>query len=213
MMMKRLAIIGSGDLGHQIAHHASNDRHYTPVGFFDDFIAVGTIKNGLPVIGSFDQIFDAFNENKFDVLMIGIGYKHFELREKLFKTYNPTIPFASIIHSSSYIDKSCRIGSGVFILPGCTLDMNVVIADNVLLNTGCVIAHDSKIGRHSFLSPAVKIAGFVNVGEKVSLGIGTVVIDNIKIGDNVRTGGGAVVTRNIDAPGLYVGIPASFRKP
>ena len=35
--MKKLAIIGSGDLANQIAKHAMNDNHYQPVGFFDDF--------------------------------------------------------------------------------------------------------------------------------------------------------------------------------
>ena len=27
--MKKLAIIGAGDLGHQIAHHAKNDKHFS----------------------------------------------------------------------------------------------------------------------------------------------------------------------------------------
>jgi hypothetical protein len=35
--MKILTIIGSRDLGKQIAYHSLNDNQYFPFGFFDDF--------------------------------------------------------------------------------------------------------------------------------------------------------------------------------
>lgn len=210
--MKRLAIIGSGDLAQQIAYHALHDNHYRPIGFFDDFCDEGTIKFDLPVLGKVKDVLTHFEEGKFDVLMIALGYKHFNLKETLFNQFAGTIPFGSVLHSSSYIDSSCKIGAGVFIYPGCTLDMNVEIGDNTVVNVGGVIAHDTSIGAHCFLSPAVKIAGFVNVGNKVSLGIGSVLIDNLTIASGVRTGGGSVVTKSLDKPGLYVGVPAVFKK-
>jgi UDP-3-O-[3-hydroxymyristoyl] glucosamine N-acyltransferase len=87
-----------------------------------------------------------------------------------------------------------------------------VIGANALLNVGCVIAHHSSIGAGCFLSPAVKIAGFVRVDRCSTLGIGTVVIDNVSITSGVRTGAGAIVIEDIAEPGLYVGIPARFKK-
>lgn len=210
--MKRLAIIGSGDLGQQMAYHAFSDNHYQPVGFFDDYQLVGTVKYGYPVLGKLNEIKFFFDQGKFDVIMIALGYRHLSLKENIFNKFKNSIPFGTILHSSSYIDSTCKIGNGVFIYPGCVLDMNTVVKDNVLLNVGCIIAHDSTIGEHSFLSPSVQVAGFVNIGRKVSLGIGTVVIDNISIIDNVRTGAGAVVTKNLNDHGLYVGMPAFFKK-
>jgi len=210
--MKRLAIVGSGDLGQQIAHHALSDNHYNPVGFFDDFHEKGSVKYNLPILGNFEDILLLYNEGVFDLIMIGVGYKHFNLREILFKRFENIIPFGSILHSSCYIDRSCKIGVGVFIYPGCILDMNVELSDNVLVNVGCVIGHDSHIGSHSFLSPGVKIAGFVKVSEKVSIGINATLIDNLIIESGVRIGGGTVVTKNLSKPGLYVGVPAVFKK-
>lgn len=210
--MKRLAIIGSGDLGQQIAYHAQTDGHYDVVAFFDDFQTPGTLRHGIPVAGGVEQVLEHYRDGKFDALMIGIGYKHIGLRQTLYDRFSTDIPFGSVIHTSSYVDKSCTLGSGVMIYPGCMLDMNVVIGDNVLLNIGCVIAHDTTIGTGSFLSPAVKVAGFVDVGPSVILGIGTTVIDNVAIVSGVRTGGGAVVTADLESPGLYVGIPAKFIK-
>lgn len=212
MELKRLAIVGSGDLGQQIAYHALNDKHYKPVGFFDDFNVVGTIKHNLPILGKTTDIVRLFEEDKFDTLLIGLGYKHFSLRKEFYETLKGKVPFGKIIHSSSYVDRSCKIGDGVFVYPGCTLDMNAEVKDNVAINVGCVIAHDSIISSHCFLSPAVKIAGFVTVGEMVSLGIGTTIIDNLNISPKVRTGAGAVVTKNLESEGLYVGIPAVFKK-
>ncbi|MBX2924896.1 MAG: acetyltransferase [Chitinophagaceae bacterium] len=210
--MKRLAIIGSGDLGHQMAHHAIKDNHYHVAGFFDDYCPSGINKNGYLVLGGVKDVFDVFDKEVFDVLMIAIGYNHFAVRAQLFKKFYSIIPFGTIIHSSSIIDRSVTIEEGSFIYPGCIVDYNSVIKYNVILNVGCVIAHDSKIGDHTFLSPAVTIAGFVNVGSCVNLGIGTTVIDNITIADNVRTGGGAVVTQDLSERGLYVGVPAKLKK-
>ena len=210
--MKRLAIIGSGDLGKQIAYHAEADGHYQVSGFFDDAFIKGNLINGFPILGGLGDVETCFNELGFDFLMIGLGYTRFDLRAGLFEKFAETIPFGTIIHSSSFVDSSCSIGAGVIIYPGCTLDMNVEIAENVLINVGCVIAHDTTIQRHTFLSPAVNIAGFVNVGSKVNLGINSVLIDNIRIDDGIRVGAGAVVTKSLTNKGLYVGIPASFKK-
>jgi sugar O-acyltransferase (sialic acid O-acetyltransferase NeuD family) len=210
-MKKRLVIIGAGDLGLQILHHSNTIGEFTPVGFIDDKL-VGQIKFGIPVIGKIDDVYKFFKEGKFDCIIIGIGYGHFNLRESVFNMFFGLIPFATIIHPSSIIDNTSKIASGVIIYPGCIIDSNVVINENVLVNVGCVIAHDSIIDQHSFLSPNVSIAGFVKVGKCVKLGIGSILIDNIKVNDWVRIGAGAVVINSLDEEGLYVGIPASFKK-
>ncbi|WP_436517197.1 NeuD/PglB/VioB family sugar acetyltransferase [Ekhidna sp. To15] len=201
--MKKLAIIGAGDLGQQIAYHASKCG-YEVVGFFDDY--------SNEVLGKIEDVKTAFENKTFDELMIGIGYKHMDVRSRLYDELSKTIPFGTVINPSAYIDPSCQIGAGTFIYPGCVLDMNVVIGDNVSLNAGCVIAHDSTIESHSMLSPGVVISGFVTIEQKVNLGTGTKVIDNIRVSSGVRTGAGAVVTDMLEKAGLYVGIPATFKK-
>lgn len=210
--MKRLAIIGSGDLGQLIAHHAINDNHYSVTGYFDDTKTKGEIVEGIEVLGGLNDIEKYHQENIFDVIMVGIGYNHMQFRKKIFIKFQEMIPFGSIIHSSCYIDSSTKIGKGVFLLPGCIVDKDVVIGDNVLLNTGCTIAHDTTINNHCFLSPSVKIAGKTTIGECCVLGINSTIIDNLVIGSYIKTGGGTVVINNIPESGLYVGVPAKFIK-
>ncbi len=207
---KILGILGSGDLGQLIAHHALNYCNFNKIIFFDDFAKPNTMINNILVYGGTKEVFSAFEKKEITHVIIGIGYKHIELRKNIFEALNGKIAFASIIHPTANIDKTCKIGNGVVILPGCILDMNVEIQDNVLLNTGCIIAHDSIVMQHSFLSPNVALAGFVSIGSCCNIGISTTVIDNIKIQNLIQTGGSTVVIRNLNEKGLYVGNPARF---
>jgi sugar O-acyltransferase (sialic acid O-acetyltransferase NeuD family) len=206
----RIAIIGSGDLAKQLTHYAVSNLKLEVIGYFDDFLDKGTLINNIPILGAVNDILPLFYENKFDKLLIGIGYKYFSFRVSVFEKFKGVIPFTSLIHKSCVIDPSVTLGEGVVIFPGSIIDMNVKLADNVLLNIGCVIAHDTAIEKHTFLAPAVKIAGFVTVGEQCNIGINTTIIDNIKIVDMVKFGGGTVVIKNINKPGLYVGNPQRF---
>lgn len=208
--MKKCAIIGSGDLGQLIAYHAKATCQYEVAGYFNDYLDPGEQVDGLHILGGQQDILSLFEKGVFEALFVGIGYKHFQVREKLYETFAGKIPFGKMIHPSSYVDPSCSIGEGVVILPGCVLDRNVTLEPNVLLNTGVRIAHDTRIGKHSFLAPGVVMAGFIEVGACCNIGINSTVIDNIKIVPGVQTGGGTVVNKSLSEKGLYVGVPARF---
>ncbi|HEY1047345.1 MAG TPA: acetyltransferase [Bacteroidia bacterium] len=210
--MKKLAILGSGDLGQLIAHHAVNDHQYEVVGFFDDYQEIGSMIMNVPVIGKFNQVNSLFVSGKFDCLMMGVGYKHMAARKSLFESLRSNIPFGNLIHSSSYVDPSAELGDGVFILPGCTVDKHVKIGNNVLLNVAAVVAHDTQIDSHTFLGPSASIAGKTHIEECCFIGINSTVIDNIHIKNNITIAGGAVVTKNLTESGLYAGIPAKHIK-
>lgn len=209
--MQRLAILGSGDLGQLIAHHAATDGHYQVVGYFDDYRPAGSAVEGVPVLGGTEDVEPQHRAGAYDALMIGIGYKHIRVRKAVFERFQAAgVPLGRVIHSSCFVDPSVQLGAGVFVLPGCVLDRNVVLHDNVLLNTACAIAHDSVVRAHTFFSPRVAVAGFTTVGECCNIGINSTLIDNLTITDFVQTGGGTVVTKPLTAPGLYVGSPARF---
>ncbi|MCL6294675.1 acetyltransferase [Jejuia spongiicola] len=208
--MKKLAIIGSGDLGQQIAYQATTDNQFNVVGFFDDFTEKDSVVSGKKILGKLSEVQNAFSNKIFDEIIIGIGYKHLDFREKIFNTLNKKIPFATFIHSSCFVDASCKIGNGVCVFPGSVLDQKVIIKDNVFINVGSIIAHDSKIENHTFISPSVAIAGFVSIGKRCNIGINSTLIDNISIVDDVQIGGGTVVVKSIEKSGLYVGNPSRF---
>ena len=186
-----------------------------------------SIINGLRLDKGFDddQVrFESINDMtiiKLAIILIGcfliVDYfpvfmhnAYLGFRESLFNKLSNQYTFATIVHSSCYVDSSVKIGRGTCLLPGSVVDHNSIIGENVLINVGCTIAHDSIIKSHSFLSPSVAIAGFVEVGERCNIGVNSTIIDNIKITDDVQTGGGTVVISDIKNKGLYVGNPSRF---
>lgn len=207
--MKILAIIGSGHLGQQIAHYAITDNHYEKVVFFDDF-SDETHSNGFEILGNSDAVEIEFEKQSFDEILIGIGYKHLAVRKQLFERFVGKIPFGTIIHSTSWVDKTATIKEGCVIYPCCCIDAQAVVDYNTILNISCSVAHDTHIGKHCFLSPRVALAGFIVVEEMCILGINATVIDNIKLVSKTQLGGGAVVINDIEQSGLYVGNPIRF---
>ncbi|WP_338760796.1 acetyltransferase [Bernardetia sp. ABR2-2B] len=207
-MKKKLAIIGSGDLGQLIAHHAKS-CNFEIVGFYDDFQTQESAANKFTLLGKVSDIENDFEVNKFDEISIAIGYKHLEFKEQIIQILlAQNIPLASIIHPSAYIDSSAKIGKGVTVLPHTTVDAGCEIEDGVLLNTGVCIAHDTKIKTCCFIAPAAALAGFIKIEKRCFIGINSTIIDNISICQDTKIGAGAVVTKSITEKGLYVGIPA-----
>jgi sugar O-acyltransferase (sialic acid O-acetyltransferase NeuD family) len=208
-MNKTLAILGSGHLGQQIAHYALSDGHYQKIVFFDDFSSEKVV-NGYSIIGTTDAVEQEFLNQSFDELIIGIGYKHLEVRKSLFERFKDKIPFGKVVHSSSWLDETATVADGCVIYPRCSIDANVIIQENTILNIACTVAHDTIVGKHCFLSPRVALAGFIKVEDRCILGINSTVIDNIKIKSQTQIGGGTVVISSIDKKGLYVGNPHRF---
>lgn len=204
-MNEKIAIIGAGDLGKQILHLA-NKNGYNVVGFFDDYCKESQIE-GKPVLGGVDNAHN--KSDKYDSVVIAIGYKHMDVRNRLYAELKlHGVKFATIIDKTALLDSTVVIGEGTVIASGVVLDKGVTIEENVFINVACCIAHDSVIGAHSFLAPRVAIAGFTQCGKMSFLGINSTIIDNLCLPSKIRLGAGAVVISNLEGPGLYVGVPA-----
>jgi len=207
----RIAIIGAAELGKLIAAHAQIDKNLKVIGFYDDS-NTSEIYNNYPILGKTDNIIDDYKNKLFDAVIIAIGYNHMNIRALIFNKLKNIVPFANIIHSSAYVDKSCKLGEGIFILPGVVIDFEVIIEDNVLINTGTIIAHHSRIGAHSFIAPGVHVAGLVNIEEKCFIGIGSIIKDCINIKTLSVIGAGTLVLKDTEENSVSVGSPARIIK-
>ncbi len=211
--MSKIAIIGSGDLGRSIAHYAQQN-HCDIVGFYDDFETAPQVQ-GLPILGTLSDVAEHHKQGVFDSLICAVGYRSLTARADIFRTFHEDcgIPFATLVDATCHVDKTATIGEGCVLFPGAFVDKGVTLEHNVLLNVCVTIAHDSRVKAHSFLAPRVAVAGFVTIGERCMLGINATLIDNVTLHDDIRIGGGAVVIDNLTEPGLYVGVPAKWKKP
>ena len=208
--MKKLAIIGAGELGLQIMELIKESTEkFNLVGFYDDYCTKGDMfSQGHLILGDLNDVQNDFDQGVFEQLFIAIGYKHLQEKKAIFERFSTNIPFAIIIHQASIVHKSVKIGQGVAVYPGCIIDKNVIIRDNVLLNLGVVLSHDSEFHSHSFFAPRVVVSGFVVIDELCFIGTGAVINDNLKIESNVTIGAGSVVIRSLKKNKTYVGNPA-----
>lgn len=207
MNKKRVAIIGAGDLGQQIAHFISFSKDKVSVGFFDDF-SVEKSFCSIPILGKIDDIQNAFAENKFDSLIIGIGYSYLRFKDDLFLKLKTLIPFETIVHPSAIVDPSAEIMDGCIIYPGCIIDQRVKVFPNTLLNLGVIISHDTTIGRSNFIAPGVVFSGFCETSERVFIGSNSTIKNSIRITKDVNIGAGTNIVKNISAEGIYYGNPS-----
>ena len=208
--MKRLAIAGGGDLGRQLANLAVQIGGYQPM-LYDDKLEIAKGSGDYPVQGKIADIAEHFQAGAVDAFIIGIGYKHMKERDRLFRHLSETVPPATLVHPTAFIDPNASIDSGTALLAGCIVDQGASVGKNCYLNPGCLISHHTHISDNVFMGPRVTLAGFVDVDSHCFLGVSTTVIDNVKIAQGIQTGAGAVVAESLTKSGLYLGVPASTK--
>lgn len=188
--MKNILIYGSGEFGH-VVKNLSFVCGYTFCGFIDDFHTDVT-----GVVGDFDFVKKNFNPEKY-AIAIAIGYKYLSQRRKIYKNVKTnSYQTPSLVHPSSYVDKSVIIKDGVFVMANSTIDFNVKIDSLVVVWPAAVINHDSKIGRNVFISPNATICGFVGTGDDIFIGASATVIDHTYVPSGAFIKAGSIHYQN-----------------
>jgi len=118
-----------------------------------------------------------------------------------------------VVARQAWIATDARLGEGVMVAPLAAVSAGVVLGDHVLVNIGATVSHHSTIGAFATLSPGAHVAGRCTIGEGVFVGIGASVSHDVHIAAGAVIGAGAVVVDDIDAPGLFVGVPARLVRP
>lgn len=215
--MKRIVILGDGELAREVYWHVVGTHPSSQPVFADDYSDRTEIRMGqfvVPVIK--DWCFDALcdpaptgSDNEIG-FVVGVGKAQFkkDLVEKALAA--GLRPAPTIIHPRALVQGcDCVIGVGGVITPGSILTVNVKIGDYVILNLNTTVGHDAIIGDYVTCNPGCHVSGYVTVGEGASLGTGTAVRQGITIAAGVVTGAQACVVKNIDEPGITVaGVPA-----
>lgn len=119
------------------------------------------------------------------------------------------------IQEPSYIAKTAKLGSNIFVGAFAYIGENVRIGDNVKIYPNAYIGNNVQIGDHSIIHPGVRIYHDCVVGKQVSIHAGTVIgsdgfgfapqadgsfkkvpqIGNVVIEDNVEIGANSTIDR------------------
>jgi sugar O-acyltransferase (sialic acid O-acetyltransferase NeuD family) len=118
------------------------------------------------------------------------------------------LPLASVIHPRASVSRFAQVGDGSFVAAQAVVAPGAVLGTSVIVNHGAVVDHDVQVGEFTHIAPHVALSGNVRIGARVLVGAGANILPGVRIADDVVIGAGAVVTGNIDAAGVYAGVPA-----
>lgn len=102
-----------------------------------------------------------------------------------------------------------RVGAGVFINHGCTLnDMGgIEIGDDTLLGPNVSLLTSGHPTAVADRQAGITVAP-IRIGSDVWIGAGAIVVGGVTIGDGAVVAAGAVVTRDVPPATLVAGVPA-----
>lgn len=183
--MEKLLLVGAGGFGRVVLEHASV---LYKCAFLDDGEA--KIVDGVPVVGTTDDIEKLYGEYK--LLLVTIGNN--ALRERLYtRAIACGYTFPNIIHPSAYISPHAHIGNGCVILNNAVVQNNAKCGDGCILNPGVELHHDSTIGSYCLIYTNSVVRSLTSVGNRVWIGSNAIVSTSASVPDDAKVEDGEVI--------------------
>jgi len=203
-MKQDLIIIGAGNVGGFLALNQNLFKdQFNIIGFLDDDKEkIGNKIWDIPVLGSIDNI------TKYKNMSVAIGISNPLTKKKILSNIGKNYHFPNFISKNAWISNKVKLGNGIIIYPGVSINHESEIGDFVVINMNCAIGHNSTIQKCCALAPGVNFAGFTYVESFAEIGIGVSTIQNIRIGEGAVIGGQSMVLKNVEKFSKYVGVPA-----
>lgn len=105
--------------------------------------------------------------------------------------------FISIIHPSSCISPTAKIGDGVIVAPFSFVGPFARVGHNSILNVRSTIGHDVVVGNGVIISPHVDINGAAKIGDHCFIGAGVTVDPLIEVGSFCKVSSGVTLKNNL----------------
>ena len=174
----------------------------------DDSAKAGRDVIGVPVYDPTGDISKLIKKLRANAIAIGIGDNY--ARDKKFRYVRDRgLEVVNVIHPSAHISRFVKLGQGITILAGATINPGTVIEDNVCVNTSASVDHDNHLEKNCHILPNSTLTGTVRVGQFASIGSGAVVAPNLTIGKHSYVAAGAVVVKNVPEGVIVAGVPAT----
>ena len=211
--MKDIIIYGVGGLGREtfylVKEINKDSKQYNILGFAvdDEYFRENSMVEGVPLYSH-----DWLISHRDDVTCVcAVGYP--QDRRKVMKNLSGDgIKFESIIHPTSFVADTNRIGNGCIIGGYCAVSVGVELGEGVFLNGQVNIGHDSVIEDYVTCFPKAQISGGCHIGEAVLVGSLAYIHEKKEIGRESVIAPGSIVLRNVK-PAMHVfGNPARVVK-
>ena len=119
------------------------------------------------------------------------------------------IKLFTLIHPTSYVATSSKIGQGCILAPFTLVAPKVNLEENVLINSYASINHHSFVGKSSVISPYATLSGQAHSGKMSFLGTNSVVMPKAKLGNYSKLSAGSILYNKTGDKCLVTGNPAA----
>lgn len=116
--------------------------------------------------------------------------------------------FINLIHPSSIISPSAKIGTGVAIKAFCSVASDVFISDFTYIQSSVIIGHDVRIGQFCQVNSFSFFAGNCNINNLCTINAGAKLVQKTVVEEEAIVGMGSVVLTRVKKGTTVFGIPA-----
>ena len=206
--MEGIYLIGAGSYG-DVIYDLAVECGYEVLGYYDDTMDVGTVINGVEIVGSIKGFLELEKLSGNYAVTIG----NVNIRNDWFKKIRSRGgKTPSLIHPGSYVSPSADIGEGVYIQPSVSIWTKAKIGDFCVVAPMSSISHHTVLGEGCFITPGCTIGSKIVFGKQVFVGMGATVMSGVKkMGDNCFVGAGSLVIRDVDEDKKVYGSPAKVK--
>lgn len=207
---QRLAILGAG--GHAVVCADTALRRpgrWAAVSFFDDQLPpCDNHYAGLPLVGDRARLIADWQAGRIDAAFVGIGTN--STRLKLLESLRGAgVPIATLVDPSAIVSPSATIAAGTLLVAGAIVNARTKLGNGVIINTGASVDHDNVIAEGVHIAPGARLCGGVSVGRAALIGVGASVPPGRHIAAHTTLGAGGVAIDDIITEGqTWVGCPA-----
>ena len=202
----KLLLIGGGGHCRACIDVIRSTNKYDIIGILDLTAKVGGNVDGVPIIGTDDDITEYLpnvDQCLITVGQIGNGSIRKRLYEQVLEAAkvlsdNNDI-FATVYSPRSHVSPDASVAMGSIVMHDVVVNAGAEIAENVILNTMSLVEHDAKIGSHTHISTRATVNGDASIGSESFVGSNAVIFNQCIVGDSSIIGGGQIVRQNVDS--------------
>lgn len=189
-MVTKLIIVGAGGHGQSVAEIALADRSVEVVGFVDDGASQVDSVFNVPVLGTSSALSDLRSRASGAIVAIGNNVDREAMQRKLIES---RFSLVTLIHSSSIVSPSAKIGRGSAIMAGAIVGTKAVLGEGVIVNSGAVVDHHCVVEDFAHLGTNACMAGGSSLGVRAWIQAGSAIGYSVRVeNDGILAPGAAL---------------------
>jgi sugar O-acyltransferase (sialic acid O-acetyltransferase NeuD family) len=207
---QRVLVWGAGGHGKVVVDALMEGALYEIGGIIDeDSSKHGSELLGVKVMAFEGDLMAAAKKLRCDCVVIAIG-DNYARHDKFQKIAPAGLAPVNVLHPRACVSRFVKMGEGVTILAGATINAGTVIEDNVCVNTSASIDHDNYLAHGCHIFPNATLTGGIRVGEFAYVGSGAVIKPKLTVQKYSYVGAGAVVVADVPEGAIVCGVPAKI---